>query len=214
MSKKHSKSMSKDEWLLNPKYKSWVKQISSNTARYSFCNKHIDVSSMGVSALESHSTSKKHKQIVSDRSKNYSMFFGKSSVSSPDPEKSVKNLSETLCKKNNTLDNFIAVSDNSLNPEILWCLKAINAHWSYNSCTDIAKLLHSMLPDSKIAGQFSMGKTKCRYIILYGLAPRFKSKLREAINLSIYYSLSFDENLNFVQQKCQMNLNVRFWNES
>ena len=72
-----------------------------------------------------------------------------------------------------------------------------------------------MFPDSEIAGQFSMGKmTKCRYIILYGLAPHFKSKLREAINSSIYYSLSFDESLNSVQQKCQMDLNVRFWIES
>ena len=58
MSKKHSKSTLKDEWLLNPKYKSWVKKISLNTATCSFYNKHIDVSSMGVSALESHSTSK------------------------------------------------------------------------------------------------------------------------------------------------------------
>ena len=119
MSKKHSKSTFKDEWLLNPKYKSWVKKISLNIARCSFCNKHIDVSSMGVSALESHSTSKKHKQIVSDRSKNYSMFFGKLSVSSPDAEKSVENLSETVCKNNNTLDNLIAVNENSLNAEIL-----------------------------------------------------------------------------------------------
>ena len=30
------------------------------------------------------------------------MFFGKSSVSSPDAEESVENLSETVCKKNNT----------------------------------------------------------------------------------------------------------------
>ena len=42
-----------------------------------------------------------------------------------------------------------------------------------------------MLPDSEIAGQFSMGKTKCRYIILNGLAPHFKSKLREAMRLII-----------------------------
>ena len=61
MSKKHSKSIFRDEWLLNPKCKSWVKKISLNKARCSFCNKHIDVSSMGVSAHESHSASKKHK---------------------------------------------------------------------------------------------------------------------------------------------------------
>ena len=128
MRKEHSRSTFKDQWLLNPKYKSWVKTISLNTARCSFYNKHIDVSSMGVSALESHATSKKHKQIVSDRSKKYSMFFGKFSVSSTDAEKSVENLSEAVCKKSNTLDNFIAVYDNSLNAEISWCLKVVNAH--------------------------------------------------------------------------------------
>ena len=69
---------------------------------------------MGVGALESHSTIKKHKQIVSGRSKNYGMFVGKSSISSPDAEKSVENLSVTVCKKNNTLDSHIVVNDNSL----------------------------------------------------------------------------------------------------
>ena len=59
MNKKHSKSPFKDERLLNPKYKSWLKKISSNTARYSFYSKHIDVSSMGISTLESHSNGKK-----------------------------------------------------------------------------------------------------------------------------------------------------------
>ena len=42
-----------------------------------------------------------------------------------------------------------------------------------------------MLPDSEIAGQFSMGKTKYWYIILNGLAPHFKSKLREVMRLDI-----------------------------
>ena len=75
MNKKHSKSTFKDEWLLNPKYKSWLNNISSNTVRCSFCNKHIDVLSMGVSALESHSNGEKHKQILADRSKNYIIFL-------------------------------------------------------------------------------------------------------------------------------------------
>ena len=75
MNKKHSKSTFKDEWLLNPKYKSWLKKVSSNTVRCSFCNKHIDVLSMGVSALELRSNGKKHKQILTDGSKNYSIFL-------------------------------------------------------------------------------------------------------------------------------------------
>ena len=88
-------------WTLNishgwKKYH-WIQQNAVSTI-----NKHIDVVSIGVCALLSHSASKKHKQIVSDRSKNYSMIFGKSSVSSPVAEESVENLSETVCKKNNT----------------------------------------------------------------------------------------------------------------
>ena len=70
-----------------------------------------------------------------------------------------------------------------------------------------------MFPDSEKASQFSMGKTKRRYMILYGLAPHLKSRLREAINSSIYYFLYFDESLNSVEQKCQLDVNVRFWNK-
>ena len=43
-----------------------------------------------------------------------------------------------------------------------------------------------MFPDSGIANQFYIGKTKSRYMILYGLAPHFKSRLREAIHSLIY----------------------------
>ena len=152
---------------------------------------------MGVSALESLSSGKKHKQILADRSKNHSMFFGKCSASSTEAEESVENLSsENTC--------------NSLNAEVIWCLKVVNAHWSYNLSSDVATLFQCVFPDSEIASQFSMGKTKSRYMILYGLAPHFKSRLREAINPSTYYSLSFDESLNSVEQKCQMDVNVRF----
>ena len=70
-----------------------------------------------------------------------------------------------------------------------------------------------MFLDSETASQFSMRKTKSRYMISYGLAPHFKSRLREAVNSSIYYSLSFDESVNSVEQKCQLDVNVRFWNE-
>ena len=64
--------------------------------------------------------------------------------------------------------------------------------------------------DSEIASQFFMGRTKIRYMIL----KIFKSSMKEAFNSSIYYSLSFNESLNSVEQKCQMDVNVRFWNES
>ena len=47
-----------------------------------------------------------------------------------------------------------------------------------------------MFPDSEIASQFSMGKTKSRYMILNGLAPHFKSRLRKAIHQFIIPGVS------------------------
>ena len=70
-----------------------------------------------------------------------------------------------------------------------------------------------MFPDSEIASQFSMGKTESRYMILYGSAPHFKSRLREAVNSSTYYFLYFNEILNSVEQKCQLDVNVRVWSK-
>ena len=69
-----------------------------------------------------------------------------------------------------------------------------------------------MFPDSAVLEKFSLGKDKARYII-YGIAPAFKQKLRNMINASPWYSVSFDESLNKEQQKCQMDVNIRYWND-
>lgn len=71
-----------------------------------------------------------------------------------------------------------------------------------------------MFPDSAIAQNFQCGKTRCSYLIKFGLAPYFQGKLTETLNKSdCYYSLSFDESLNSFLQKEQMDLYVRFWDE-
>lgn len=48
------------------------------------------------------------------------MFFGKSSASSTESEKSIKNSSsENTCKNITTLVNIIAINDNSVNAEMI-----------------------------------------------------------------------------------------------
>ena len=48
------------------------------------------------------------------------MFFGKSSASSTEAEKSIKNSSsENTCKNITTLVNIIAVNDDSVNAEMI-----------------------------------------------------------------------------------------------
>ena len=68
-----------------------------------------------------------------------------------------------------------------------------------------------MFPDSEVAQKFSMGKIKSRYMIIYGLAPYFKIELLKKINSSLFYSVSFNESFNSELQKCQNDINVRYW---
>ena len=69
-----------------------------------------------------------------------------------------------------------------------------------------------MFPDSKIAEAFSMGRTKSMYMINHGLAPFFKSLLLSELNKSDIFAFSFDESLNQVNQTCEIDVYVRFWN--
>ena len=50
-------------------------------------------------------------------------------------------------------------------------------------------------------------------MLLYGIAPVFKAKLKLLINSSAFFSVSFDESLNRHVQKCQMDTNLRYWNK-
>ena len=61
--------------------------------------------------------------------------------------------------KSKTIDEFM-VNTHSKNAEILWCMKVVKSHYSYNSCPDITKILTKMCPDSDIATKISPGKAK------------------------------------------------------
>ena len=71
-----------------------------------------------------------------------------------------------------------------------------------------------MFSRSDVVRQFSLGKTKARYIALYGIAPYCKAELIGQINSSPQFSLSSDESLNIALQKYQMDVNIRFFNNT
>ena len=48
---------------------------------------------------------------------------------------------------------------------------------------------------------------------VFGLAPYFRNILRKEVQKSDIYVMSFDESLNDVNQKCQMDLIVPYWDE-
>jgi len=76
----------------------------------------------------------------------------------------------------------------------------------------IINCLQLCFPDSDIAKQFQCGRTKCSYLITYGIAPYYHDILLKHLqNPGTKYLILFDESLNKALQEEQMNILVRFW---
>ena len=110
-----------------------------------------------------------------------------------------------------SLSQFVT-NDQVLSAEILWTLKTVMSHLSCNASSNTDKLFSHMFPDSAIAREFRCGKTKCAYLIRFGLAPYFKREvLSKVMDTGTVYVVSFDESLNKILQEEQMYLLFRFW---
>ena len=102
-----------------------------------------------------------------------------------------------------------------LNAEVLWALKCLTSHYSQRSSEKTDRLFKNMFPDSQIAQSFQCGRTKCAYLICFGIAPYYHnvllSKLKEP---GTKFVISFDESLNKVLQQEQMDMIIRFWDKT
>jgi len=108
------------------------------------------------------------------------------------------------------LRDFVS-NDQVTKAEILWALKCVMSHYSLNSCRDIKQIMNLMFPDSVIARKITLGSTKLSYVITHGLATYFHSDLTKTLNSCSEYVVCFDEALNKVAQRGQMDIVVRFW---
>ena len=93
-------------------------------------------------------------------------------------------------------------------------LKVVTSDFSLRSWLGLNDLFRLMFIDSEIAKSFQLSKTKCGYIINFGLAPYFKEHLLKSLRVSPYFVLSFDESFNQTLQEEQMDLQLRYWEDS
>lgn len=220
------------QWELNSKYKGWLTAFKADRkkALCKCCDRMIDISNMGESALKSHMKSERHKNnsriegekavtlssfgFVSCRSGN-SVDAVKAGTSQsqqqavnmtipPPPEDHVTPRSQPSLEGHVTKDNV-------LKAETLWTLKLITSHYSFNSSKDTSQLFSAMFPDSQIARQFACGERKAAYCCAFGLAEHFKKLLQNSV--SGPFVVLFDESLNTKMQEKQMDVHVRFWND-
>ena len=71
-----------------------------------------------------------------------------------------------------------------------------------------------MFNDSEIAKSFRVGKTKCGYLMDFGIASYFKKMLLEKLKLTLFFVGCYDESMNRIFQEEQMDIVLRFFNEN
>lgn len=214
------KCLFSDRWLENSSYKLWLERDADKfKAKCRVCMKAFDVSNMGESALKSHEKGKKHIHLIEKQQRNTTgdirNLFSNSSFAAPrtatESNNSTLTVSSSAASTTAGMSGFVTRND-TLTAEIWWALKVNSSHYSYNSCTDINFLVQQMFPDSDIAKKFTCGEKKASYLSCFGIAPCFKSLLKEKVKSSKGYVLLFDESLNHELQKKQMDFHVRIWN--
>ena len=166
------------QWELNSKYKGWLTAFKADRKKAfcKCCDRMIDISNMGESAVKSHMRSIRHKNnstIGGEQAVTLSSFSfvscgngnsgeaGKTGTSQsqqqaimtipPPPQDDATQRSQT------TLEGHV-IKDNVLKAETLWTLKLITSHYSFNSSKDTSQLFSAMFLDSQIARQFACGE--------------------------------------------------------
>ncbi|KAJ8672178.1 hypothetical protein QAD02_003437 [Eretmocerus hayati] len=67
--------------------------------------------------------------------------------------------------------------------------------------------------DDEIIREIQLGRTKIGYTVLYGIALYCESQLIQDLKSCGFLSIAFDESLNKVVKKSQMDIHVKYWNE-
>lgn len=236
---KFRKTSFNERWLLDSEYSSWLKPVEKDpfSAFCSLCKTTFCLSNMGKRAVRSHMAGVKHKRAVCSVSNIGVKAYFKLSVPcetekvvaepSTSSDKSASSCtigsfqastdatiqkSTPSCMKLSKMESFV-VKDEITKAEIIWCINTVMQHFSLRGSENSVSLFSEMFPDSVIASKMQLHKTKIAYTILYGLAPYFRTKLYDMCNKCSHFVVGFDESLNKVTQKGQMDLTIRFWNE-
>ena len=181
----------------------------------------IDISAMGESALKSHMKGAKHKENGGCKTCT-TLFdftiskFPKASTTCSQSELTVPTpplpqpVEGSKVQSGSGSEKFFS-KDDVLKSEILWALKMVTNHMSFNSSKDTSKLFTAMFPVSNIAKQFQCGERKSAYICVFGLSEYFLKLLKDSVKG--LYVVMFDESLNKKPQEKQMDVYLRYWDD-
>jgi len=160
MSKTKYKAAFQDIWLENCDFKSWLQKVDGNphVARCKVCCKEVNIAVHGITALHIHAKGSKHQERLPKTS---CMSFFRKDKKAVEEDTLGKPTSSQL-----TQSTIGSCANKSLvvNAEIMWALDVVMSKYSNKN-----ELFPAMFPDSEIAKAFACGKTKCSYLVNYGI---------------------------------------------
>lgn len=229
------------KWCNMSDFHSWLLPATDKyMAHCSVCTKDFKIDNAGVANIRSHAKGKSHinaiKMQQSQRQPTIqAMMCEKSSWESKSSTSSIAANSTTAASAiaTSTISSSAgAVSttvskesqpliyihnkllrDSIVKAEILQCLKVVDTHVSVRSADLNGDIYREMFPDSEIARGYKMSKDKIGYMLTYGLGEYYSEKATDTVLSADQFVVMFDESLNKVSAKCQMDLHVRYIND-
>ena len=127
------------KWLSDERFKGWLKEVPNNrnTAECTVCQKTVDLSTMGSTALTSNAKGVKHSRNLSLISSQGSLH---SYVDKQDITVTRQCQSDTATNACPAVDTFVSKTE-TLKAEIWWSLKTINSNSSFSSNEDVSFFL-------------------------------------------------------------------------
>ena len=200
---KKYKSNFQDLWLQNETFETWLQKKLGDPykARCKVCAKDISVGLHGLRAFISHADGTKNKErLPKDTPISFYKHTEPSSGASTLLSSDAGDSSKALSSKQTT----ISVCTNKqlvIKAEIIWALDVVMSKYSFNLSLNKSDLFITLFPGSGIAKNFSFGKTKCGFIVKFGVAPCFIELLNSQSKDVQYILALFDKSFNCLAKK-------------
>ena len=203
-------------------FRMWASKFSSTHAICKLCNEELKYEKQGMYCMTQHSSTKKHIDASKIAfSKDVRRFVVSSTASSASSEqKSVMSGNGESSSSNingcSTKGVGIPLLSPSLNDQVTsaeasWLFKVAENDLSLRNCDNISELFIKMFPDSDVAKEFNLSKSKASYVLQDGLGPVLAKWLCKDVSMiDGLFSLMFDETTTNKNEK-QMDVLLRFW---
>lgn len=215
------------EWQSSSDFKNWLlpSSKSSNEAYCKLCQKTFSLSNMGLSAVKNHLKGDKHIKMMGHQKSNILQFMTPSSTSS-----STKSLATVSSDAPVTTPTFSSPNDQQVikksdlapyimkdevtRAEVQWCMFSVKNNLSNRTAAAAVDLFKVMLSNDDVVNQMKLGRDKVAYTIVHGIAPYIKKELDCSVTKQPFFVVCFDESLNKVSQRGQMDVHLRFWQDN